>query len=264
MRISAPASTANLGPGFDCLALALSVRLTVQLAEPAAPERHPAVLAFRAGGGEGPLTVETTIPPGKGMGFSAAARVAGLAAAATQRGEHADGHGILAAAAEMEGHADNAAAAVLGGLVVTAAGRALPVPVAAPGEVVMWIPSGETSTRRSRTLLPQSVPFADAAFTVGRATLLVAAAVAGDTAALRDACADRLHQPDRLAGRPDSAAAVEAALDAGAWAAWLSGSGPSVAAWCESGRGDGVAARMPSSGHTRVVRIDDEGLRIER
>ena len=107
------------------------------------------------------------------------------------------------------------------------------IPLGRELAVVVWIPDRETATASARRLLPEQVPFDDAVFNVGRTALLVAALAAGDVDALRVATEDRLHQDRRLARVPDTRAAIDATLDAGAFAAWLSGSGPSAAAFVD-------------------------------
>ena len=137
------------------------------------------------------------------------------------------------------------------------------VPLAVDPAVVVWVPeAATTSTDRSRTALPESVARADAVFNLGRVALFVAACATGDVGSLRVATEDRLHQTQRLTAVPESAAALEAALAAGVWAAWLSGSGPTVAMLCEAGRADEVAASLPASGHTKSLRIDHEGATV--
>jgi len=170
---------------------------------------------------------------------------------------------MLAIASELEGHADNVAASLFGGIVATADGRAVRVPLAFDPAIVVWIPSFTTSTDESRTKMGRDVPLDDAVFNIGRTALLVAALAAGDVAALRSATQDRLHQDVRLSSVEPSRAALEAALDAGAWCSWLSGSGPTVAAMCPYDDADELAARMPSDGHTKVLRIDHGGAVIE-
>jgi homoserine kinase len=264
-QVRVPASSANLGPGFDTLAVALSIHLVVSDVGAPADEGHPAVRAFRGAGGEGAVSVVASFPGGRGLGYSGAARVAGLLAAARQRGAHDDPAArgaLIRAAAELEGHADNVAASVLGGLVVTAGDRAVRVPLGAAPAVVVWLPDGATSTRESRRALPDSVAFADAVFNVGRTALLVASLAAGDVSAWRAATEDRLHQDLRLEAAPDTRAAIEAALGAGAWCAWLSGSGPAAAAFCDPERASAVAAALPAGGRALVCRIDDEGAVI--
>ena len=149
-----------------------------------------------------------------------------------------------------------------GGVVAVAAGHVVRIPLGRMPEVVVWIPDRETATVSARRLLPDQVPFDDAVFNVGRAALLVAALAAGDVGALRAATEDRLHQDRRLSRVPDSRAAMEAALSAGAWGAWLSGSGPSVAAFADAANADAVATAMPTTGRAHVLAIDDEGARI--
>ena len=274
MLVRVPASSANLGPGFDTLGMALTLHAEVGAGD--APEgaqqvddHHPALVAFRRHGGEGPLWVRSPIPMGRGMGFSGAVRVGGLVAAHAQRfgadsallqGELPQ---LLALATELEGHADNVAASLYGGVVATAGGYAVSVPLSFDPAMVMWVPSFVTSTDQSRGALPAQVSMADAVFNVGRTALLVAALAAGDVDVLRAATEDRLHQDLRLASAEPSRLAMQAALDAGAWAAWLSGSGPTVAAMCAVDHAEALAAALPADGHTKVLRIDHAGAVIE-
>jgi homoserine kinase len=272
--VRVPASSANIGPGFDCLGIALSLSLTVQFDGPDEPsagevETHPAVAAFRRLGGQGGLSVTSPIPMGRGLGFSGAARIGGLVAAVAQRegaGFHlADSYDeILQHATELEGHADNVAASLHGGIVAAAAGRAVNVPLAFDPAIVVWVPFQQTSTDHSRRSLPADVPFADAVFNVGRTALLVAALAAGDIGALRAATADRLHQDVRLAAVPASARALHVMVEAGAWCGWLSGSGPTVAAMCAVDQADAIAAVLDDAdGSAKVLRIDHSGAVVE-
>ncbi|MDT5336078.1 MAG: homoserine kinase [Mycobacterium sp.] len=276
MIVRVPASSANLGPGFDTLGMALSLHVEAGVIEGEVPARaqridqfHPAGIAFRRAGGEGDLWVCSPIPVGRGLGFSGSVRIAGIVAAHAQRyGSDPDlmadrAPTMLALAAELEGHADNAAASLFGGIVATADGRAVRIPLAFDPAVVVWIPSFTTSTDESRTKMGRDVPLGDAVFNIGRTALLVAALAAGDTSALRSATQDRLHQDRRLASAEPSKLAMRLALEAGAWCCWLSGSGPTVAAMCPYDDADELAARMPADGHTKVLRIDHEGAVIE-
>jgi homoserine kinase len=272
VTVRAPASSANLGPGFDALGMALSLDLEVGfwrngIGRSMAPESHPAVQAFRRAGGKGGVWVRSPIPMGRGLGFSGAARVAGIVAAHVQH----DGPGlevarvasdVLAMATELEGHADNVAPSLYGGVVATAAGRAVRVPLALEAAVVVWVPSSRTSTEKSRAALGAPVAFEDAVFNVGRTALLVAALAAGDTAALRAATEDRLHQERRFAMAAASRQALVAALDAGAWCGWLSGSGPSVASLCDPADSQRIGAALPDGASVKLLRIDDAGVRV--
>lgn len=274
IAVRVPASTANLGPGFDALGMALALTAEIGILDGDAPdgarvvdERHPADIAFRrgGGGGAGSLWLRSPIPMARGLGYSGAMRIGGLALAALERaGEPFDFDAVapvlLEHAVELEGHADNAAASLHGGVVATAAGRVVRVPLGFAPAVVVWIPQQETSTSRSRHGLPSSVSYNDATFNVGRTALLVAALAAGDVEALRWATADRLHQDRRLVTVPSSRAALSAGLDAGAWCGWLSGSGPSVAFLCDPGEADTLAGALPGDGHTKVLTIADRGV----
>jgi homoserine kinase len=274
--VRVPASSANLGPGFDTLGMALSLHVETGVIDGEVPagaqpidQFHPAGVAFRRAGGEGDLWVSSPIPVGRGLGFSGAVRIAGIVAAHAQRhGNDPDlfanhAQAMLALASELEGHADNVAASLFGGVVATADGWAVRVPLAFDPAIVVWIPSFTTSTDESRTKLDSHIPLGDAVFNIGRVALLVAALAAGDTDALRSATQDRLHQDRRLASVEPSKAALRTALDAGAWCSWLSGSGPTVAAMCPFDDADELAAHMPADGHTRVLRIDHGGAVIE-
>jgi homoserine kinase len=283
MHVRVPASSANLGPGFDTLGMALGLYAEVGIDDGStdtrpvdarvADDTHPAQVAFRRHGGEGSVWVKSPIPAGRGMGFSGAVRVGGAVAAHVQR--HGDSHEALVAAlpellvltAGLEGHADNVAASLYGGVVATAADRAVRVPMSFDPAMVMWVPGFVTKTDESRTALPAMVPMADVVFNLGRTAMLVAALAAADIDALRESTRDRLHQDIRLRAAQPSAQAIELALANGAWASWLSGSGPTVAAMCGVDEADELAAlldrEMGEQGHTKVLRIDHAGATIE-
>jgi homoserine kinase len=272
--IRVPASSANLGAGFDVLGMALTLHAEAGVGDPpdgatTVDQRHPAHVAFTEAGGDGRLWLTSPIPVSRGLGFSGAVRVAGAAVALVQRRGAAglDDESMLARllsiSSRLEGHADNVAASIYGGVVVAAGDHVIRVPLAFNPTVVVWIPDDTTtSTEQSRGRLPDAVPLGDAVFNIGRAAMFVAACAIGDHDALRIATEDRLHQAARLEKVPHSAAAIDAAVGAGAWAAWLSGSGPSVAALCETSRADEIVARLPSSGHTKLLRIDHEGVAL--
>lgn len=272
--VCVPATTANLGPAFDALGLALSLTAVLGVVgiDPptdravAAEPTHPAAVAFARAGGEGDVWVRSPIPMGRGLGYSGAMRVGGAALATLQRAGAADlpadaRPDILAVAAALEGHADNAAPSVYGGLVATDGGIAVPVPLALDPDVVVWIPRGRTATDASRSGLSSTVSRDDAVANIGATAVLIAALAGGDVGALRRATGDRLHQPHRLAEVPASADALAAGLDHGAWCGWLSGSGPAVAFMIEPGHGDRLAAGLPAGGSTKTLRIDRLGVR---
>lgn len=277
--VSVPASTANLGAGLDVLGLAVSIRVEAGIAAPSdhppsgarlVDEHHPAALAFVAAGGRGQMWLRSSVPMGRGLGFSAAVRVAGALVAAVQRGEIADGApsvaqraGILRLVASLEGHGDNAAASIHGGLVAVMGDEAVEIPLVLRPTIVVWVPDGvTTSTTRSRASLPSAVPLADAVHNLGRVAALVAAFSTGRADLLAAATDDRLHQPHRLDPDGDATRAIRSGRSAGAWAGWLSGSGPSVALACDGDTVDAVVAALPASGHAKVLAVETVGAQV--
>ncbi|MEM9515337.1 MAG: hypothetical protein AAGA42_10825 [Actinomycetota bacterium] len=272
--VRAPASSANLGAGFDVLAMALGVALEIGDGQP--PERarvidehHPTRRAFEgAGGDQRTLWIRGPVPMGRGMGFSGAARVGGAALAVALDRGGLDDVGRAAAldvAADLEGHGDNAAASVFGGIVAWTNGRALALPLGprlGDAALVLWIPRSSTSTDRSRASLAPVVDRAAATANLATLTQLIVALSRDDPALLVGATADELHQPTRLADRPDSAAALQAGIEAGAWCGWLSGSGPTIALWADSDVADAVVTALPTGGTARQVAIDRRGVEL--
>ncbi|MFM7649510.1 MAG: homoserine kinase [Acidimicrobiaceae bacterium] len=273
VAVRVPASTANLGPGFDVLGLALNLHLEAGFGNaPAeaneADENHPLTVAFRHCGGKQDLWVRSQMPMGKGLGFSGAARVAGCVLA------HAEKHGaekkafddakleILRTASELEGHPDNAAASMFGGFVASVDGFAVRIPTPLDPAIIVWVPQQQTSTKESRAKLPSEIKFQDAVFNVGRTALLVAALAAGDVSALSIATSDRLHQDLRFTKALDSKLALNAAVDAGAWCAWLSGSGPTIAAMVDRDSSQLIADALPANGAKMVLSIAQSGAEL--
>jgi homoserine kinase len=263
-RVRAPGSSANLGPGFDVLGVALSRYAWVGDdgdGEPCGTD-HIARLAYQAAGGSGDLWFGHDLEPGRGLGFSAAARAAGAVLAGIHQGltlEEARDRAYPVVAA-IEGHGDNAAPSVYGGVHVVAGDLRHRIDAPVPGRLLMWVPEElTTSTDASRLALPDRIPRADVVFNLGRVGLLVAALYEGEPTLLRRATEDRIHQPIRLAACPASGVAIETALDHGAWAAWLSGSGPTVAIIVDSDRADAVVDALPAEGKVLHVDVDDVG-----
>ncbi|MGI9607624.1 MAG: homoserine kinase [Acidimicrobiales bacterium] len=264
--IRVPASSANLGSGFDVLGMAIDRYLEVDFAaEGVGSEDHLTMRVFRRFGGTGGLDIRSTIPPARGMGFSGAARVAGLLAAAVQKGTSIDEcrRWLFLEATELEGHPDNVAPSVFGGVTVAVGDRVEKIPLGVQATVVLWIPDTLSGTKESRRKLPSHVSMQDAVFNMGRAALLVAALTNGDAELLAFATEDRLHQKIRLENLPNTAAAMEAARDAGAWCSWLSGSGPTAAALCEPSMAEKVAAALPAGAEVSVSHIDMRGAVCE-
>jgi homoserine kinase len=258
--VQVPATSANLGPGFDCLGLALNIYLRVSCRTADGGLRISATgldaagvstgednlvyramrLLFDAAGKPAPaldIDIDNSIPLSRGLGSSAAAIVAGLVAANALCGKPFERRQLLDIGLPLEGHPDNLAPALFGGLRVSsmADGTVLTVPVALKNvpRIVLFIPDFVMSTSEARRVLPDSVPRADAIFNTCRSSLLVAALAAGDLSVLRWAMEDRLHQPYRGAIFPALPKLLEAALEAGAAGAAMSGAGSTVVALCD-------------------------------
>ena len=291
VQVRVPATSANLGPGFDTLGLALSlhnevvaeeadgitVRIEGEGADWLAQNGDNIVargvrLAYEETGRAFKgcaLTCVNRIPTARGLGSSAAAWVGGLVAGNALLGAPLSKDGLLALAARAEGHPDNVAAAVLGGLTVscaTPAGiSAVSLPVPRSLAWVVLIPTMTRSTAEARALLPPSVPREDAVFNVQRVALLLASLQAGRSDTLGAALDDRLHQPYRLKlfpWLPDVAAAARAA---GALGCVLSGAGPALLA-VVPGDGGAVARAMERAlkkagveGSARAFDVDADG-----
>jgi homoserine kinase len=257
-RIRVPASAANLGPGFDSLALALDLtnelevertdsglELTIEGSGQNALPRDASNLICRAALrlfrelGVKPLGLRlrsvNRIPLGSGLGSSAAAIVAGLLAADAVAGAGLSRDELLKVASSMEGHLDNAAASIHGGLVIAGEGPLVcQVPIG-DLQVAVVVPNLNLPTNQMRLALPRNVPLADAAFNLGRAAMVVEALRRGDFELLSRAMEDRLHQPYRTPSIPGYEAARAAALRAGAAAVALSGAGPGLIAFAPHG-----------------------------
>lgn len=257
VKIRIPATTANLGPGFDCLGLALdlwneasftvegeNLRMVCTGEGQGIPldERNLIVQAMRyfcdTHGLILPrgLTIQAQnhIPVGSGLGSSASAVLLGLFGAAALSGGSIDSGEMLNLAARMEGHADNAAAAVLGGLVIVSPGKAgwLTRKIQIPElQVAIVLPQVHLPTHAARAVLPSEVSMKDATFNLGRAMLVVEALRDGNLSLLNQAMDDRLHFPYRLPLIPGARQALEAAYSAGASAVTISGAGPSLIAF---------------------------------
>ena len=234
VRVRAPASTANLGPGFDCAAVALDLwnELEVSEGDGGSDPDHLGVRAFaRLTTPEGKhFSFVDRIPRERGLGSSAAVIALGLVAAAVVSGRDADPEELLARGLELEGHPDNLAAALVGGVCLTWSGHVARIADRPPGVPIALVPSTTVSTAEARSALPEQVPHADAVYTAARAALLGAALASGSADLLAESLDDRLHEPYRGAGAP-LLGDVRSRLPEGALGATISGSGPAVIVW---------------------------------
>jgi homoserine kinase len=248
---SAPASSANLGPGFDFLALALEIRCRVtadQAEQWSAPDgAEPIVIAVAAAlGVDRPfaVSVESDIPIQRGLGSSAALAVAAGAAALSAVGREIDHDALFEAAASVDGHPDNAAAAVYGGLVAVAPTGVRRLSLSPTLAVILGVPDTTLATSEARRALPETITHAAAARSAARAAFLVEGLRTGDAPALAAAGHDELHEEPRAALSPVTVAMVEAARAAGALHAAWSGAGPSVVALATADAAEEVAAAL--------------------
>ena len=247
IRVRAPATTANLGSGFDCAGVALDLwnELEVVRGEggPPADTHHLGIAAFARIASLDGWQFEFTyrIPRSSGLGSSASLIALGLVAGAVAADVVPDEETLLAEGLPLEGHPDNLAPALVGGACLTWGGRIERLADSPPAEpIALRPPAEEVSTEHSRRLLPISVPHEDAAFSAGRAALLGAALASGSEELFSAALDDRLHEPYRSAFLAD----VRAQLPSSALGATLSGSGPTVIVWARRGGLDECAAAL--------------------
>lgn len=247
IHVRAPATTANLGPGFDVAGAALDLWNELEVGEPngAVDEEHLAVQAFArfAPPQEFSFRFTDRIPRERGLGSSAAVVALGLVAGALAVGADPSADELLAAGLDLEGHADNLAAALAGGVCLTWEGRIARIADDVPAAAVAVVPKTRVKTTEARALLPQAVSHADAVFTAGRAALLGAALARGDDSLFAAGADDRLHEPYR-AERAPHLHEIRAALPDGALGATLSGSGPTVIVWARKERAGDVAVEL--------------------
>lgn len=234
VRVRAPASTANIGPGFDCAAVALDLWNELELTEGDGDVDlgHLGIRAFsKIASPEGwRFSFSDRIPRERGLGSSASVIALGLVAACAASGRPAVPEELLALGVELEGHADNLSAALAGGACLTWGGRIARLADRPPAAAIALVPGGTVSTAEARAALPEQVPRADATFTTARAAVLGAALASGSAKLFAEALADRLHEPHRAANAP-LLEQVRADLPFGALGATISGSGPTVIVW---------------------------------
>ncbi len=295
VTVRVPATTANLGPGFDCLGMALQLhntvavqvtrgRLDVRIEGEGAKDlrwgEENRVLrgirqAFEEAQQRPPgLTLEQTneIPLGRGLGSSAAATVAGLVAGNVLCGNRLSQDQLLMLATELEGHPDNVAPALLGGLVIVVRHKdqllhyKIPAPVDL--KAALFVPDFVMPTEEARRVLPTQIPRDNAVHNLGRVALLVASLIQGRYEFLDAATRDRLHQPYRESIFPAMPELLQAAREAGALGAFLSGAGSTILALCHDNAqavADAMAKaaeRHSLTGQAMVVPVNAEGPNV--
>lgn len=293
--VRTPASSANLGPGFDALGLALDLwneavidtegpagEITLEGSETALLDgrENLTLTAMQRLADEVGLTlpgfslmVRTDVPVARGLGSSAAALVAGLVAANRLLGTPLTVAELFSIAWQMEGHGDNVGASLYGGAVLAVPEVADPVQLLSHGGpdlcVIVFIPDATGLTRAARAALPPSIPHADAAFNIATSAGLVLGLHTGDTRLISAGMHDRLHEPYRARLFPHLDAMTAAARNAGALGACLSGAGPSILALCTPATCEAVseaymrvAEGMAEVGIVRRLGVVTEGAEI--
>ena len=287
VRVSVPASSANLGPGYDCLGVALPLRLVVTVER----SQQPLVVEISGDGHDSlpcdernlivstlldtlqcashglTVTVHNEVPLSSGAGSSSAAIVAAIAAGLALRDGVAPTRAeVLRRATAIEGHPDNVAAAIEGGFTLAVDGDPPLARRIEPPDgltLLLVVPKAQLATTESRAVLRPSVDRADAVHNLQRVALLVHALQTGDLDALPRALTDRLHQPDRLPLVPLYEALADAPLEA--LGVTLSGAGPSVLVWARSDQAPGVAARVSQyseDAQIHILAVDSLGLEV--
>ncbi len=304
VAVEVPATSANLGAAYDCMAVALEIVDRVEVECLARPGAGVELAVEGEGAGELPgdrtnafvvalerglaevrgtpdeelgwrIQMRNRIPLARGLGSSAAATVAGLLAGAALAGGTLSTDRALALATEIEGHPDNAAAALLGGFTVAAHGdapTAIRFDVPRDLRTILFIPDLRLATREMRAALPELVPLADAVANLQRVALGVAALAAGSAEGLGHLTVDRLHEPYRAAVYPQLPKLVAAAREAGALGACLSGAGSTIIAFADTlsvltrieGAFRAAAADLDLTGRVELVAPRNVGARVEQ
>ena len=273
--VDVPATTANLGPGFDCLGAALDLNnrfamrriegggerfeLIIEGSEGSHLRGGPENLVYRAAqrvwkaAGLEPVALEArvrlAVPPARGLGSSATAIVAGLMGANALVGEPLSKEKLLELAIDIEGHPDNVVPSLLGGLCMTAKAasqrwRVVRCEWTSTVKAVVAIPSIRLSTSEARRAMPKAIPVSDAVVNLGALTLLLQGLRTGNGDLISDGMHDRLHEPYRWRLIKGGDQVKQAAMDAGAWGCAISGAGPSVLALCAEDKGVAVSRAM--------------------
>lgn len=294
VQVDVPATTANLGPGFDCLGAALELNnrfelrciegdgerfdLLIEGSEGAHLRGGPDNLVYRSAqrvwkeAGQQPVALEArvrlAVPPARGLGSSATAIVAGLIGANALVGEPLSKEKLLELAIDIEGHPDNVVPSLLGGLCMTARAashrwRVVRCEWQESVKAVVVIPAIRLSTSEARRVMPKVIPISDAVVNLGSLTLLLQGLRTGNGDLIADGMHDRLHEPYRWGLIQGGRQVRQAALDAGAWGCVISGAGPSLLALASADHAVAVSRAMVSAWEREGVASRAEVLRVQ-
>jgi homoserine kinase len=292
--VHVPATTANLGPGFDCLGAALDLDnvfemrciqggserfdLIIEGSEGAHLRGGPDNLVYRSAqrvwreAGLQPVALEArvrlAVPPARGLGSSATAIVAGLLGANALAGEPLSTEKLLELAIDIEGHPDNVVPSLVGGLCMTARAashrwRVVRCEWSTQVRAVVAIPAIRLTTSEARRAMPKAIPIPDAVSNLGALTLLLQGLRTGNGDLIADGMHDRLHEPYRWGLIQGGRAVRDAALEAGAWGCVISGAGPSLLALCRPEVAEAVRAAMVDRWRREGVESRAENLGLQ-
>ncbi|MEB3185755.1 MAG: homoserine kinase [Cyanobacteriota bacterium] len=295
VAVHVPATTANLGPGFDCLGAALQLdnvfelrclegggerfELIIEGSEGSHLRGGPDNLVYRSAqrvwkeAGEQPVGIEArvrlAVPPARGLGSSATAIVAGLIGANALVGEPLSKEKLLELAIDIEGHPDNVVPSLVGGLCMTAKAashrwRVVRCEWSPQVVAVVAIPAIRLTTSEARRAMPKTIPISDAVVNLGSLTLLLQGLRTGNGDLIADGMHDRLHEPYRWGLIPGGRQVREAAIGAGAWGCVISGAGPSLLALCPAASAEEVSKVMVRTWHRAGVEARAEVLGVQQ
>jgi len=272
--VTVPGTTANLGPGFDSLGIALSLYNQVRLKKGGERSEHPMIDAAadafftrsRRKSFAFQCSIDGDVPRARGLGSSVTVRLGVLHGLNALTGEPLDAVALYRLCAQLEGHPDNAAPAAFGGFTAARANADyVRVRLAASLRFVLWIPDFEVATADARRVLPAQFSRTDAVANIGNAAVLTAALMKADYAAAKGCFTDFIHQPYRASLIPHFEEILQAADKAGALGAWLSGSGSTIAAMTLD-HADRIARAMQKAGGTAakvlIVKADNRGVQV--
>lgn len=273
VQVRVPATTANLGPGFDSMGVALSLYNTTTIkrgrgSDPGAMAENAAALFFERSKIKSfrfNWSVEGNVPRSRGLGSSVTVRLGILHGLNALAGKPLSRRDLFLLCSELEGHPDNAAPAAFGGFCISPRdGATQRYPVGPDAAFVLLVPGMELETSLAREVLPKKIPLSDAVLSVGNAAAIAGAFASGDYRKLKGCFSDRLHQPHRSKLMPYLDTVIEAGTGAGALGGWLSGAGSTVA--CITLKNpprvaNAMAASCGIDAWAIVVRADNAGVR---
>jgi|GEM_PF-6248198 len=264
IKVKVPGSTANIGAGFDCLSIALSRYVWASTFGDGEPCDSNSIIrtAYEQAGGSNQIWFGHNLEPGRGLGFSAAARAAGAAVAFMEDGASLEESkdAVFKIVTELEGHGDNAAASVYGKFNIVCQDVAYQLELPNLKKLFLWIAKEQSSTDKSRMKISEHLSVNDAVFNISNVALLVSSLYENRFEHLRVATQDKIHQNIRLQASPESEKVLLHALNSGVDAVWLSGGGPSIAMIASAEQQKIIKSGLPELGLAIELEVDNLGI----